>query len=108
MNFLKGRTNRAGYWVGLATIVVLVALLMRFAPSDAHVSEAVLVILAIPRLHDIGRTGWWVLAGIGVEVAGLVVVFLVLPPPLFLGGAGVVTLVILALMVWLGAIPGEA
>lgn len=107
MNFLKGRANRASYWVGLATLVVLMAILMVVAPSSAHIQEIVLIYLAVPRLHDIGRTGWWAAAVLGLEIALTVVAFVTLPEEQALSVTGVMGLAIFGLMVWLGSIPGE-
>src|SRR5215204_881364 len=58
LGFLKGRMNRATYWLGLAVGLAVFALLRIFM-KDASINEVVLLILAIPRLHDTGRSGWW-------------------------------------------------
>ena len=71
--------------------------------------ELMMISVGVPRLHDIGRSGWIVVGAIGIEI---VVVF----GALFAGASaddleltsGVVFLVIAALGVWLGAIPGQA
>src|SRR4051794_17935802 len=95
-----GRTNRATYWVSAAVVVGLMVAIALIAPSQAKISEVVLVILAVPRLHDIGRTGWWVMAGVAFELVGLMVALLVLHS---LAAAGLVSLGIFGLMAWLGA-----
>jgi len=106
MNYLKGRINRATFWLSVGMLVLLIVLIRVFAPSSAHISEVVLMFLAIPRLHDIGRTGWWVLAAFGIEIAAIIVGFVVVPQHA-LAVAGGVTLLIFGLMTWLGAIPGN-
>jgi uncharacterized membrane protein YhaH (DUF805 family) len=100
----KGRTNRATYWLSAAIVAALLLAIALIAPSQVKISEVVLVILAVPRLHDIGRTGWWVMAGVALEVVGLIVALFVLNS---LAATGLVSLGVLGLMAWLGAIPGE-
>jgi uncharacterized membrane protein YhaH (DUF805 family) len=90
----NGRTSRAGYWwwvlfillVQLATGIVdavLVAPLLGFAAFDTDAGQplgfvAALALLvpslaaAARRLHDIGRTGWWILAPI-IPILGALV-----------------------------------
>src|ERR1700760_703105 len=96
--FYKGRVNRATYWLTLAMLAALstVVALLGFKPT---ISEIVLLIVAVPRLHDLGRSGWWALAGIGVEIGGLVVG--VLTNELLIISAAV-TLLVVGLMLWLG------
>ena len=61
----NGRISRQQFWHGVFGIVVILVLvmliLMRLVPPVA------LIILSIKRLHDRGKSGWWV------------VVFIILP-----------------------------
>jgi uncharacterized membrane protein YhaH (DUF805 family) len=107
MNFLKGRANRAIYWLSIGLVVVLYAGISMLSRKQVGVSEGVLLAVAVPRLHDIGRTGWLTLVPIGIEVVGLIAAFSMLPLETAKIAMGVVTLVIAALMIWLGAIPGQ-
>lgn len=108
MGFLKGRTNRATYWLSLGVIAVLIAIVALVFHTQVKVSEILLVWVCVPRLHDIGRSGW---IAVGVFLAEIVVI---------VGAAftlkevesveilgGVVVLVIAGLLIWLGCIPGD-
>lgn len=108
MQALSGRTNRITYWLCIGAVVALVAALRLFG-LKATVPEFVLVIAAIPRLHDIGRSGWWVLCPLAAEAALLPMVFLTeLSGPALMGAAAIVTMVMAGAAIWLGVIPGEA
>ncbi len=106
MGFLQGRMNRATYWLSIAVAILALVGLVLLTHRRESVGEVVLVLVAVPRLHDIGRSGWWVLAGFGVEIVGVVVALVALPLEQADAVLGVVTLVILGLVIWLGAIPG--
>ncbi len=106
MGFLNTRTNRATYWASAVLVAALYALLNVLLPTRSSVSEVVLVILCVPRLHDIGRTGWLVLAPLALEIAAAVGLF-ILPQDDGYVVFGVAVLIILGAMVWLGVIPGE-
>jgi len=52
------RINRTTYWftvIGLAALFYAACLLLSWAPQIALAA----VLISIPRLHDIGRTGSW-------------------------------------------------
>jgi uncharacterized membrane protein YhaH (DUF805 family) len=100
--------NRAAFWLGLGLLAAIFALLAYFAPQDAQISEGVLSLLCIPRLHDIGRSGWLLLVPLGLELGavGVAIAFLSLTTALMV--FGMVTLVFVALLIWLGCIPGDA
>ncbi|MDG2531937.1 DUF805 domain-containing protein [Caulobacter endophyticus] len=107
MHLLKARLNRASYWVivGVAIAAMLVASLVfrRQLPS----ALVVMLIAAIPRLHDLGRSGWW--AG-GVFIAVMALIFggqYVLAPQALQNALGVVVLVLPGLLIGLGALPGQ-
>jgi uncharacterized membrane protein YhaH (DUF805 family) len=107
MGFLQGRTNRATYWFSLGIVAVLLAIIALVFRGPAKVSEFVLIMVCVPRLHDIGRSGWIaaavVLAEIGVAIGGV----FVFPVESFFAAMGVVVLLIAGLLIWLGTIPGE-
>jgi uncharacterized membrane protein YhaH (DUF805 family) len=108
MGFLKGRTNRTTYWFSLGVVAVLVMIVTLVFHKPVKISEAVLILVCVPRLHDIGRSGWiaaWVfLAEIVVAVGG---VFLIPDPEIAAAALGVMVLVIAGLLIWLGCIPSE-
>lgn len=108
MQLLKGRINRAAYWaiVGVAIAAILVSVLVFRRPLPAAL--VVMLIAAIPRLHDLGRTGWW--AG-GVFIALMALFFgggFALPPQVFQNALGAAVLVLPVLLSALGGLPGQA
>src|SRR4051812_45847032 len=106
MDVLKGRTNRATYWFSIAILAVLMAVIGQFAANPPHASEFLVVLLCVPRLHDIGRTGWWVGLMIPLELVALAGMLL-MPEETGMALAGGVSLVILLLVLGLGFIRGE-
>jgi len=107
MSAFNGRLNRATYWLALGVIVLVLATLKIVGSKHAAVSEAALVILCVPRLHDIGKSGWYVIVGILIELAGIIIGFAFFPlaqAPAFVGAA---VIVVTGLLIWLGAIPGD-
>ena len=102
------RMNRPTYWLSLAIVVVVLIALVSMGWTHGGMEMAMLAI-GVPRLHDIGRSGWVV---VGVIAGEFVAIF----APLALGAgvdavaimAGVVFLVVIGLGVWLGCIPGES
>jgi uncharacterized membrane protein YhaH (DUF805 family) len=106
MHFLKGRTNRATYWVGLAILALMIGAWAYVAHGDAKVSEGVLIFIAVPRLHDIGRSGWFVLGPLVLEIVGVVAAVALLPLETAKVVMGVISLVIFGLMALLGCLPG--
>ena len=99
----KGRMNRTLYWFGVALIVALYAAL-RFFDQKASVSEVVLAFICIPRLHDFGRTGWYFLLPIGVEIAAVVGMFVFHETGLSLAIGGLMFIVFIVVV---GLIPGQ-
>ena len=102
----KGRMNRAWYGLTLGVLVTLLVAVNILSDKPVSMSEVVFIFLAIPRLHDIGKSGWYVLIGVALEIGGLVVgSFFGLEE--MKGIAGLAVLVVFALMIWLGFIRGE-
>jgi uncharacterized membrane protein YhaH (DUF805 family) len=111
VDLLNGRINRSTYWLGLV-IIMSVFVLLRVAGVRASVSEVVLVCLAVPRLHDVGRSGWWAGAAFAFELAAMVLVFVVglasNASTVFVNdGLGIVVLIVLGAMGVLGFWPGS-
>src|SRR5262245_347068 len=107
MRALRGRTNRALYWVGLCTVALLFTVLNLLSSNPVGVSEAVLIFLCVPRLHDIGKSGWFVLIGVGIELVAMIIGFSFFSLDDARSVIGWGTLIILGLLVWLGTIPGN-
>ena len=106
MSIFKGRTNRAWFGLILGVLVLLYIAINALSEKPLSMSEVVLIILAVPRLHDIGKSGKFVLIGIAVEIVG--VALMLLSPSEAMGGiAALTSLTLLGLMIWLAFIPGE-
>jgi uncharacterized membrane protein YhaH (DUF805 family) len=104
---MRGRMNRATYWSILGGMVVFVIAVAAFGVRPPRIAEGLLIFLCVPRLHDLGRSGWWVLIPLGVEVVALVTAFSAFSAddaPMIFGGA---FLVIAVVVVVLGLIPGQ-
>ena len=71
------------------------------------VNEVVLAIACVPRLHDIGRSGWWFLSIVAVEVVGVIAGLFWFTPETVPVVLAATSLVILGLLVVLGLIQGE-
>ncbi|RYD97802.1 MAG: DUF805 domain-containing protein [Sphingomonadales bacterium] len=108
MKALNIRYNRATYLTFLSIFVALIVVLANVMERPPGMGEVVLVLLGVPRLHDLGRSGWWMAAPIVAEI-GLVTAMLARGSSLedMQIGAGALTLAILVAMIVLGLIPGE-
>lgn len=106
MGFLKGRTNRVTFWFSFGIVVLLMVGIAQFAEDPPHVSEFVFVALCVPRLHDVGRSGWWV-AGLFLLEAIYVVVAIFAPDELGLQLEGPIALLTLVPVLCLGLVRGE-
>jgi len=102
-----GRMNRATFWLALGAVVALYAAIAFFGNRTVAVNEIVLIIACVPRLHDIGRSGWLVLGPIALELGAVALAFSALPTDVTGTIMGCVALVIIGLIVWLGCIPGN-
>jgi uncharacterized membrane protein YhaH (DUF805 family) len=106
-SYLNLRINRQTYWTILLPIVVLFGLAIAFLPKPPGIGEVILITLGVPRLHDLGRSGWWMAVPIGAEIVGI-------GAGIALGGfdgiliaGGVVVLLMAVMMVVIGLIPGQ-
>ena len=108
MEYLRGRTNRATYWLSLGLLVAILGLLYATVGTPPQLNEAVLILLAIPRLHDIGRTGGIAGGVFAIDIALVLALgFSIRDEALRLEAYGVLNLAIMALLIWLGAIRGD-
>jgi uncharacterized membrane protein YhaH (DUF805 family) len=107
MKAFSGRINRKTYWAMIALSALLLTGFALMFKSQIHIQEVVLALLCIPRLHDIGKSGWLFLWGIGAEIVGIILSFTFLPTGAVTIGLGLATLAIAGLVIWLGCIPGQ-
>jgi uncharacterized membrane protein YhaH (DUF805 family) len=103
LQFVNGRINRATYWMCLGASVLVYAALNVMNSGSVKVSEVLLILMCVPRLHDLGRSGWWALMIFLIELSS---VFLAPKGDVFIA-LGVAMLVIMALLVVLGILPGQ-
>jgi uncharacterized membrane protein YhaH (DUF805 family) len=61
------RITRAIYWLGWAFVCSISVVAWSFFSTRPQIGLAVLM-TAIPRLHDVGRSGWW---SLGLFAAGI-------------------------------------
>jgi uncharacterized membrane protein YhaH (DUF805 family) len=107
MSFLSGRMNRATYWAGIALLVLLYGVANLVSERPKGVSEVLVILLAIPRLHDLGKSGWWVLVPLLLEVSAIVVAFTIFELQDAMTLMGAVVLAIAGMVVWLGIVPSQ-
>lgn len=104
---IGGRMGRRRYWTWTALILVGSVVLAGLGRATVGVLATILwLCVAIPRLHDIGRSGWWatgVLVFIGSAVAAATTV-----GPLMVACMAFLGVVLeLVLIVWLGVAEPE-
>lgn len=107
MDFIRGRINRATYLALLGIFAALMVAVSLLAARPVGVLEVLLIVICIPRLHDIGRSGWWTLVGLGIELAGLVVVLALVPRDYVNAASWSPTLAVFGLLIWLGCLRGD-
>ena len=104
--WLRGRAGRLEYWVWITVIVAWAAL---FVVANDELPQRVLATVLwlqlIRRLHDFGRTGWWIAAFPFVEIVRTVLAdrFGEAAWPVLL-----VTSMMLGGFILIGAIPGSS
>ena len=103
--WIAGRARRREYWAWVAPLVAVgIALEVASVPGANLIVGLPLLFIWIRRLHDMGRSGWFAPL---INVANNAFSFVVI---LALGaeaGAIVASLVYMALLVAMGAVPGQ-
>jgi uncharacterized membrane protein YhaH (DUF805 family) len=103
---LKYRINRPTYWLCYAFFMVAVSVLAYIGKLNGGM-EMMMVLIGVPRLHDIGRSGWLVGAAILVEIVIVVAVVTFASIDTLEIVGGLLFLTIAGLGIWLGTIPGQ-
>jgi uncharacterized membrane protein YhaH (DUF805 family) len=103
----RGRINRATYWLCLVVISAIFAAIIALTGKRVPFGEIALIVLCVPRLHDIGQSGWWVGGMIIAEIAVMIAALASLPEDQALAVLGLFGLLILVGLVVLGALPGQ-
>lgn len=104
----KYRMNRPTYWLCFGLVMLIITVFVLIGKPLKGGMELMMMFIGIPRLHDIGRSGWLV----GATILGEVIILF---GALFAGAsvdtleitAGGVFLLVAALGVWLGLIAGD-
>ena len=100
--FWSGRINRATYWVCVGLIVALYLLFNLISSKQTAVSEVVLILVCVPRLHDIGKSGWWAGGFFLAEIVIAVISFATLPLKLATVPLGLFVVIVAGLMILAG------
>jgi len=62
LSFFTGRSNRQEYWISVALLFVVAAVLDVLHMQNAIAAVSIMWIITwMRRLHDIGKPGWWAL-----------------------------------------------
>ena len=104
---MLGRINRATYWLILGGFAAFYVLISMVGVRPLRIAEGVLIFLCAARLHDLGKSGWWVLIPLCVELGAVVVAIAAFSTEddyTLLGGAFVA---IAGFIFVLGLIPGQ-
>jgi uncharacterized membrane protein YhaH (DUF805 family) len=103
---LNYRMNRLTYSVLLATLVAVYAIMLNIMERPAGAVEVIAAFLVVPRLHDIGRSGWWFLVLVAGEFIAIAIGWQGGTEGILLAG-GIYVLVALVVLTLLAFIPGE-
>jgi uncharacterized membrane protein YhaH (DUF805 family) len=103
-----GRINRLTYWLAILIVMAAGLAVAQLTGKQFPAAPVLLVIIAVPRLHDTGHAGWWALGVVAGEFAAGMAIALLLKPDQFLAGEIAISLVAGALLILLGVLPGDA
>jgi uncharacterized membrane protein YhaH (DUF805 family) len=99
--------NRVMFWVSLVIVAAIYIVITVISSKQVGVSEVVLIFVCVPRLHDIGKSGWFALIGVAIEMVGIAVGLAFFPFGQFPVAMGVAGVIILGLIIWLGLARGD-
>ena len=105
MRLFNYRMNRATFAL-LLTALVFAYVVMVNTMERVPGAEALVALIAIPRLHDIGRSGWWLLTLFAGEIAAVAIGWQGGTEGILIAG-GLYVLFALLVLIVLAAIPGE-
>ena len=104
---MRGRINRPTYWLLLGGFAAFYVIVSMIGIRPPRIGEGLLIFLCVPRLHDLGKSGWWVLIPLSIELGAVIVAiaaFSVEEDYVLLGSA---VLIVAGFIVVLGLIPGQ-
>jgi uncharacterized membrane protein YhaH (DUF805 family) len=104
-NWLNGRANRREYWLFAGPLLIVAFASGAFSiPGVDLVAGLGLTLITIRRLHDLGRSGWWVVL-INIVSRGLQTG---LTMAMGDNGAIYAGLIAIGMIVAVGAVPGQS
>lgn len=108
--WLDARGGRTEYWAGAGLVLAIRIAARLIGLKIAWITVAPLMHLQIRRLHDIGRSGWWALPILLVPFAECAAVIQLGHGTPIARALGLIVegLQTLVLVIWLGALPGDA
>jgi uncharacterized membrane protein YhaH (DUF805 family) len=107
MRFWDGRINRTTYWAAFAGAVGVI-IGVRLLGFESKMFELLLGIICIPRMHDMGWSGRWILLPLAVLVVGSIWAGAsASSPEQVLIVAYTATAMVFATMIWLGCLKGQ-
>ena len=98
---MRYRANRATYWLGLGILLAMTFAFRYLSNKPFAVSEGIIAVFCVPRLHDIGKSGWIALGFLALE---FVLLFASDANTMVMG---IYVLAMIGLLIWLGCIPGD-
>jgi uncharacterized membrane protein YhaH (DUF805 family) len=104
---MRGRINRATYWLLLGGFAAFYVIISMIGVRPPRIGEGLLIFLCVPRLHDLGKSGWWVVIPLAIELGAVIVAIAAFSGEdayVLLGGA---VLVVAGFIVVLGLIRGQ-
>jgi uncharacterized membrane protein YhaH (DUF805 family) len=104
---MRGRINRATYWLCLGLLLAAFVFASMVGLRPPRIGEALLIVLCVPRLHDLGKSGWWVLIPLAIELVAAVAAIAALSLEDAYIVFGGVFLAMAGFVVVLGLIPGQ-
>jgi uncharacterized membrane protein YhaH (DUF805 family) len=97
-----GRMGRRRYWAWVGAVIVGSTVLAAATRAQAGgLATATWLCAGVPRLHDLGRSGWWA-AGVLAFIAGALAAATLVGPLMVAAMSYLSVLLELALVIWLG------
>jgi uncharacterized membrane protein YhaH (DUF805 family) len=97
--------NRASYAMLLGMLVAAYIVMIKFLERPPG-AEIFVALIAVPRLHDIGKSGWWLLTLLVGEVIAVIIGWPYGTDGILIA-SGLFVLFSLALLVILAFVPGQ-
>lgn len=108
MLLAKHRMNRATYWMCLALLAAWAVFAVFVLRSNRGViSEAIVALVCVPRVHDIGKSGWIVAGVLASYVIFVIGMAWNADADTILLSVGIVNVGLTFVLIHLGLVPGD-